>query len=627
MKISLDDLHPLTLTLLKKRGIPEEEMLDFLNPSYEKHIGDPFDIYGMPRAVERILKAIKEEEKIAVYSDYDCDGIPGGVLLREFFDAIGYPVEMYIPHRHNEGYGVHVHAIDILKQKGVSLVITVDLAITNIEEVVYAKSVGVDFIVTDHHLPITEEITDDRVQSTDEINTEKSQVLKAKGKKLVQVVPDAVAVINSKQDLCTYHDKMLCGCAVAWKLSCAVLAKLREANTAQDNFLDNRVQITEHRWNSVLEIVSKLPAGWEKWMLDLVAISTIADMVPLQKENRALAHFGLKVLRKTKRPGLLHIFNEQRMKKENLIEDDIAFTVAPRINAASRMGIPMQAHQMLYEKDIQKAEDFARDLEMLNTERKSGVKDIISILSFDHAVYQNDVIVIGDMSWGPGILGLIAQNIIDETGKPTFVWGSNLDNRTQSIDDREIQNTKIVGSCRSRGDVHVVELMARVGHEVFTHWGGHEQAGGFSIAVDKLPGLSNALNEAFKHLTVKEIGDQETVVDAELSMDDINDVTYNAVAPLAPFGVGNRKPVFMFKDVTPLSVRRFGKKSEHLEVVYPTSRVRSAGRVLETVKAIKFFVGKEMEEKATKPHTLLAHLEKSYFAGKTEVRLRIVETR
>lgn len=362
-------------------------------------------------------------------------------------------------------------------------------------------------------------------------------------------------------------------------------------------------------------------------MLDLVAISTIADMVPLQKENRALAHFGLKVLRKTKRPGLLHIFNEQRMKKENLIEDDIAFTVAPRINAASRMGIPMQAHQMLYEKDIQKAEDFARDLEMLNTERKSGVKDIISILSFDHAVYQNDVIVIGDMSWGPGILGLIAQNIIDETGKPTFVWGSNLDNRTQSIDDREIQNTKIVGSCRSRGDVHVVELMARVGHEVFTHWGGHEQAGGFSIAVDKLPGLSNALNEAFKHLTVKEIGDQETVVDAELSMDDINDVTYNAVAPLAPFGVGNRKPVFMFKDVTPLSVRRFGKKSEHLEVVYPTSRVRSAGRVLETVKAIKFFVGKEMEEKATKPHTLLAHLEKSYFAGKTEVRLRIVETR
>ncbi len=606
MNIPLGDLHPLTLTLLEKRGIRGDEITDFLNPSYEKHIGDPFGIHGVSAAVDRIVKAMKSGEKICVYSDYDCDGIPGGVLLREFFDAIGYPVEMYIPHRHNEGYGVHVHAIDTLKEKGVSLVITVDSGITNIEEVAYAKSVDIDFIVTDHHLPITEE----------------SKELKAKSKKLVQVVPDAVAVINSKQDVCNYHDDMLCGCAVAWKLACAILAKLRES---QPNFHavksskskvesepknsknEERVTGDEKRgsFETVLETASKLPEGYEKWLLDLVAISTIADMVPLRKENRALAHFGLRVLRKTKRPGLLHIFNEQRMKKENLVEDDIAFTIAPRINAASRMGIPMQAHQMLYEKDARKAEEFARDIEALNTERKVGVKDIVSTLSFDHDVYKDDVIVVGDVGWGPGILGLIAQNIIDETGKPTFVWG-------QGENKGEVK-----GSCRSLGDVHVVELMARVGHDVFSGWGGHEGAGGFSVPIDKISLLSDALNEAVQHVKKKEIGTQGIQIDHELSMDDIHDVTWNAVAPLAPFGEGNPKPVFAFTNVKPFSVRKFGKKNEHLEILYEKSRGQ--------VKAVKFFATKDMEEKVSKPHTLLAHLEKSYFGGKTELRLRIVE--
>ena len=635
---SVDQLHPLTRTLLQKRGVAVEDMMDFLNPSYEKHIGDPFGIYGMDKAVSRIVDAIRNGEKICVYSDYDCDGIPGGVLLREFFDGIGYPVDMYVPHRHNEGYGVHIHAIDALKAKGVTLIITVDSGITNIEEVAYAKTVGVDFIVTDHHLPI---------------NTEDGG----------QAVPDAVAVINSKQNACTYHDDMLCGCAVAWKLACAILMRLRELQVRETTGLDGThtfsaenvahsqlpasespskpVVSLEH----VLDTVSKLPVGWEKWMLDLVGISTIADMVPLQKENRALAHYGLKVLRKTKRPGLLHIFNEQRMRKDHLTEDDIAFTIAPRVNAASRMGTPIQAHHMLYERNPAKAESYARDLELLNTERKAGVKDIISTLSFDHAVYQNDVIVVGDMSWGPGILGLIAQNIIDETGKPTFVWGrggaessepveeprsrsderrrvpQSADEGTPEVAAKKTNNEAVIkGSCRSLGDVHVVELMARVGHDVLTHWGGHEGAGGFALAVENVPRLSDALNEAVKHVVIQEIGSQEIAIDADLQMDDVHDVTYKAIEPLAPFGEGNPKPVFSFGNVTPLATKRFGKKNEHLEIIYPTTK---GGKI----KAIQFFTKSETEEKAAKPHTLLAHLEKSYFAGKTELRLRIVDIR
>jgi single-stranded-DNA-specific exonuclease len=573
------------------RGVVgEEEIYDFLYPSYEKHVGDPFGIYGMEKAVSRIADAIRNGEKIAVYSDYDCDGVPGGVLLREFFDTIGYPVEMYIPHRHNEGYGVHNHAIDKLKEKGVTLVITVDSGITNIEEVEYAKSVGVDFIVTDHHLPITKEIEDDAQKVTSKKGDSSNSKLKTKNVKLTQVVPGAIAVLNSKQDACEYWDDMLCGCAVAWKLACAVLSRAR-------------IDIS---LGEVHTKAKELPGGYEKWMLDLVGISTIADMVPLRKENRALAHYGLKVLRKTKRPGLLHIFNEQRVRKDLLTEDDIAFTIAPRINAASRMGDPIQAHQMLYEKDKESGEGYARDLEELNNQRKSEVKDIVSTISFDHSVYSDDVVVVGDMSWGPGILGLIAQKIIDETGKPVFVYG-------QGEDKGEVK-----GSCRSLGDVSVVDLMAHVGHDVFLGWGGHEGAGGFSVAVENIDKLRPALNEAIKHVVIKEIGSQEVVADDELSFDDVHDLTYKAIEILAPFGEGNPKPVFSFSNVIPLATKRFGKKSEHLEVMYQNSRgIR--------INAIQFFTKEETEKKAGEKHTLLAHLEKSYFGGKTELRLRIVE--
>ncbi len=591
------DIHPLTAQLLVQRGIESKREAErFINPSYDIDIGNPFDIHGMSDAVKRTIDAMKNDETIAIYSDYDCDGIPGGVLLRTFFNDIGYEkILMYVPHRHNEGYGLHNHAIDSLKEQGVTLIITVDLAITNIDEVKYAKEKGVDIIVTDHHLPVTEEV-----------ESVKSKVKSGKNaKKYIQVVPDAVAVINSKQDVCNYHDDMLCGCAVAWKLSCALLSKLKEEINEK-----KKIKAKGDSWKKVLDTVATLKEGYEKWLLDLVGISTVADMVPLVKENRALAYFGLKVLRMTKRHGLNHIFRNQGVSKEHLTEDDIAFTIAPRINAAGRMGDPIQAHNMLYEKDNIKSQKYVDDLESLNIERKQGVKDITEGIDFDHSVYSNSVIVVGDLSWGPGILGLIAQKIIDETGKPTFVYGQG--------DDK----TSVKGSCRSRGDVHVVELMTRCMElfpGVITHAGGHEQAGGFSCAIDRVGELSDALNESIKHVEIKELGSDVTVVHASLNLNDVNLITHNAVNVLAPFGVGNPKPLFAFKDVEPLSVRWFGKKGEHLEVIYP----KGGGSKFDEVKAIIFFASKELEEKTKKKHTLLAHIEKSVFRGKTELRLRI----
>lgn len=572
------DIHPLTLLLLAHRGIQDiESAKAFLTPSYEEHIGDPFDIFGMKEAAARIIAAIKQGEKIALYTDYDCDGIPGGVLLRDFFAGIGIDVEVYIPHRHNEGYGLHNHALDLLKEKGVGLIITVDLAIANIDEVAYAKSIGIDCIVTDHHLPIHKEM---------------------KNGKIKQVVPDAIAVINSKQDACMYDDDMLCGCAVAWKLACAVLFKLRKEKKGKSKTLD-----------AILEKVEGLPIGYEKWLLDLVAISTISDMVPLVKENRALAHFGLKVLQKTRRPGLRHVLYTQGVSQDHITEEDISFTIAPRINAASRMGIPMQAHQFLFEKNLHDAVKYAEALETLNAERKKEVKDVIDGIVFDHDVYKKDVIVVGDMSWGPGILGLIAQKIIDETGKPVFVWGQGED------------KTCVKGSCRGAGKIHVVELMAHVGKEqeggMFINFGGHEQAGGFSISVSKLALLEGALQEGMNHVTKLSEEGGSRFIDAMLSLEDVNEVTHKAVAVLSPFGAGNPKPLFSFASVQPLSVRWFGKKGEHLEAIYPKGE--------SSVKAIIFFADKNLENRLKEKHTLVAHLEKSYFRGKGELRLRIVD--
>lgn len=571
------DIHPLTLSLLHHRGITnKKEAEHFLFPSYERDIGDPMKIHGMKKAVSRIMKAIKEGEMIALYSDYDCDGIPGGVLLREFFQNIGYPVEIYIPHRHNEGYGLHKHAIDALKEKGVTLIITIDSGITNIDEVAYAKKKGVDVIVTDHHLPITKEL---------------------KNGKAKQVVPDAIAVLNSKQEACSYDDDMLCGCAVAWKLACALLGTLRKEKKGKNV---NMKRVLEH--------IAKLPEGYEKWLLDLVGISTIADMVPLRKENRALAHFGLKVLQKTRRPGLNHIFLSQGISRETLTEDDIAFTIAPRINAASRMGDPILAHNMLFAKNDE-AIVHASALERLNTERKQGVKDVIDGISFDHDAYKEDVVVVGDPSWGPGILGLIAQKIIEETGKPVFVWGQG--------DDKEHAK----GSCRSAGDVHVVDLMAHVGKTeeggIFTHFGGHEQAGGFSLLFSDVDKLAKKLNESIKHVVRTGTHEEETYIDADLSLEDVHEVTHGAVQALAPFGADNPKPLFAISSLLPVSVRWFGKQGEHLEVLYKHDKGE--------VKAIKFFADKTLAEKMKNKHTLLAHLEKNNFRGKGELRLRIVD--
>ncbi len=556
-KNELAEYPALAQTLLKNRGIVTREAAEnFLNPSYERDIYNPFLILGMERAVERILRAIDANEKIIIFGDYDCDGIPGSVVMHDFFKKIGYTnFQNYIPHRNNEGYGLNIPAVEKFAEGGATLMITVDCGITDVAEVARANELGIETIITDHHLP-------------------------------QEILPPAYAILNSKQAWDTYPDNMLCGAGVAWKLVSALLARRGET------------------WG--------VPVGWEKWLLDMAGLSTIADMVPLQNENRALAYFGLKVLRKSRRLGLKKLFAKMDMNQANIVEDDVGFMIGPRINAASRMGTPMDAFRLLASTDEKEAEELAEHLAHLNDTRKGLVASMVKDAKkhIDARILSDelrDIIVIGNPSWKPGLAGLVASNIVETYSRTTFVWGRTDDGR-------------IKGSCRSDGTVNVVELMTTVRASVFVDVGGHAQSGGFSVSFDSVHTLEDELVSVYQKVR-HEKEEQEQVVDATLSLSEVNFATWKIVEQFAPFGVGNPKPVFLFENVRIAEVRKFGKENAHLELSFKNS----------PVKAIAFFAfdlqGKQEKYKGLSEGgvvDLVATMELNTFRGKRELRLRIV---
>ena len=551
----------LTQTLLKKRGInTAEEAEYFLHPDFERDVRDPFGILNMEKSVERILRAIDAGERIAVYADYDCDGIPGATLFNDFLKKIKYEnFEVYIPHRNTEGYGLNNKALDLLASRGATLVITIDCGIADVEESSHALTLGIDLIITDHHLPPYSE-------------TGKQDIL-----------PKAFAIINSKQGEDTYHDKMLCGAGVAWKLVSALLARRGET------------------WG--------IPVGWEKWLLDMAGLSTIADMVPLQHENRALAQYGLRVLRKSRRPGLLALLAKMDMQQTNIVEDDIGFMIGPRINAASRMGEPMDAFRLLSAETRAEADVYADKLIHLNDARKGLVASMVKEARKHLEVRElREIIVIGNPLWKPGLVGLVASNLVEAYSRTVFVWGRTEDG-------------VIKGSCRSDGTVNVVHLMSSVRAGVFDGVGGHEEAGGFSVSNDFIHTLEDELVLTYQTVR-KEKEEAELAVDATLTLAEVNWTNWKQIEMFAPFGMGNPKPTFLFENVKPTNIRYFGKEKTHLELSFEGS----------SVKAILFFAKTKNEENAkynflTPGITvdLIATMELNTFRNSRELRLRIVE--
>jgi single-stranded-DNA-specific exonuclease len=552
--------HPeLVRELLWHRGITDTDAArEFLAPSFERHSHDPFLLPDMERAVERILAALRAGEKIAIWSDYDCDGIPGGALLHDFFRLIGYGNFInYIPHRHLEGYGLNKAGLTKLKGEGASLVITVDSGITDIEPVAHANSIGLEVIVTDHHLPR-------RSESGDGFACDK--------------LPPAYAVINPKRTDNAYPFDGLAGTGVAWKLVQAILRK--------DRF--------------------GVPEGKEKWLLDLVGLATVADMMPLIGENRALVHFGLIVMRKNRRPGLRALLSLARTRADMLTEEDIGFTIGPRINAASRMDEPRLAFDMLTALDDASGKDIARELTRMNDARKGTVAAYVkeAKMRLEQEGVPDGIIVMGNPAWRPGLLGLVANSLAETYGKPVALWG------------REGGHT-IKGSVRSDGVVNMVELMASAG-DVFADFGGHKFSGGFSLDDASVHSLKERLGKAHEALRERGVAEEPTYIDRELELSEAPRSLLH-LEKLAPFGIGNEKPLFLIPGAHIANVKTFGKAGDHIELML-TDEWDAA------VPAIAFFSNPESFTKRPEAGgraDVVAHLERSSMDRKP--RLRIVD--
>lgn len=545
---SLESYTDIEAQMLFHRGLSTSEQASiFLNPQYDLHSHPAVLLKDIDKAVTRVQKAIKNNEIICIYSDYDADGIPGAVIMSDTFEKLGYEnFFVYIPHRNREGFGLNTNALNTIKDKGASLIITIDCASANTAEVEHANSLGMDVIITDHH-----EVPD--------------------------ILPSAYAIINPKQKDCLYPEKMLCGSGVIFK------------------FVQHLLDKTEHGINT----------GWEKWLLDMVGIATISDMVPLSGENRIFAYYGLEVLKKTRRPGLLKLFSIRNVNQKTISEDDIGFMITPQINAASRMGEPILAFNLLKSKTEEDASVFARELVSINNKRKVEVTKIVKEINkhIKDKGHNLPVIAYGNPDWQPSLMGLVCSKIAEEHGKPVFLWGRG-------------DGTELKGSCRTWGDISVYDLLQKLGDEFFIQYGGHEAAGGFVIYSEKVALLEQSLASHLEDFVKKE---KEHVCDAEMLIDDITNQLVGSIQKLAPYGISNSKPLFSIKGIVD-KFRNFGSTQNHFEVSFK----KSTG---ETIRAISFFKTHESYKpiQIGEHITIVGHIEQNFFAGRNTVQIKLVD--
>ncbi|HTH93544.1 MAG TPA: single-stranded-DNA-specific exonuclease RecJ [Candidatus Paceibacterota bacterium] len=547
MNITIPTPGDLKEMLLERLGLEKEAQQAFLEPEYK--LGDPFLFRDMDKAVSRIKKALDNKEHIGIYSDYDCDGIPGAVVLLDFFKVLGALeyVHVYIPDRHDEGYGVNTQGITELQKLGVTLMITVDVGITALAEVADAQSRGIDVIVTDHHAPL-------------------------------EILPASLVIHPQVGE---YPEKNLCGAATAFMLVRAFL-KRHAADFS-------------------------VPEGWEKWLLDLVGFATLSDMVALTGENRVLAYYGMMVMKKTRRVGLQALFAANSVDVNNLTESDLTFTVAPRLNAASRMASPLLAFELLSTTDRMRAIELVRELTKINDERKLLVARIVKE-AHGRLEARNelpDIVVIGDLSWRPAVLGLVAGKLSETYNRSFFVWGEGGDG-------------SLKGSCRMIVGHHAAHLMNSLPEGVLAHSGGHEMAGGFAVIKEQVhffeEALNKVLNEGEKDGETEKAAEMPTAFPLPLASATVRHLA--TVRQFAPFGVANEEPIFSFEDCEIKSTKKFGKAKEHLECVIsdPTG----------TATAFTFFANDDLLEKVQPGHivSLSGTIESGWRGG---VRIRIRE--
>ena len=467
----------------------------FLQPDYAAVKHDPFLLPDMKKAVARLKQARERGEKIVIYGDYDIDGLSATALLLDAFGKFGFEdVDAFIPNRFVEGYGMTMGAVDKVRDMGADLIVTVDTGSLCHAEIAYATSLGIDTVVTDHH-------------------------------NVAETPPPSVAAVNPKFLGHSYPFRDLCGAGVAFKLVQALQTELEG-----------------------------LPDGYEKWLLDLVALGTVCDIVTLADENRANVYWGLEVLKKQQRPGLKALMVVAGVEPEQVNARHLGFGLGPRMNAAGRLETAQHALDMLTAHDGLAALEASEKLEELNAKRRS-IQDTI----FEEACMQaeklaNDrVLVVSSDGWNHGVIGIVASKLVEKYKKPVFIIGERGEEAT--------------GSARSFGDFSAADAV-RAADDIIIKGGGHGAAAGVTLETEKIGDFRRRVNELYDSLQLTH-QERYLLPRADVDIDDFSEINEELVANLArmePFGNGNPDPVLKITTASVLSMRRMGADGQHVKL-------------------------------------------------------------
>ncbi len=489
----------LAVFLLAARGITEPEDIDeFLNTDAE--LSDPFLLMDMEKAVTRIKRAIEGFERIAVYGDYDADGVTATALLYLYLESQGADVTYYIPSRMEEGYGLHRDAIDVLCERGVKLIITVDNGINSLEEAEYIASKGIDLVITDHHQP-------------------------------GGVLPEAVAVVNPHRADDTSPFKDTAGVGVAFKL----VAALEDGD-----------------YESVLDDFA-----------DIVAIGTIADIVPLRSENRILAVRGINAINESSRCGIVALKNNVCPGRD-LNAQSVAFTIAPRINAAGRVESAVTALRLLLTEDEEEATELASMLDSFNAKRQETeaeiIEEAINRIESDESLKYSRVLVVDGENWHSGVIGIVASKLVDRYGKPAMVIARDGSGEAK-------------GSCRSIEGFSLFDALTDAG-DLLVRFGGHTLAAGFTVNDDKIDAFRQRVNEYADKLDVFY---PVMTLDCKINPAKIDMGFVESLSALEPFGAENPQPMFCICNVTIKNIRAIGTKLNHIRITFEKKGQQYAG--------------------------------------------------
>ena len=467
----------------------------FLQPDYMAVKHDPFLLPDMKKAVARLKQAREQGEKIVIYGDYDIDGLSATALLLDAFGKFGFEgVDAFIPNRFVEGYGMTMGAVDKVRDMGADLIVTVDTGSLCHTEIAYAASLGIDTVVTDHH-------------------------------NVAEIPPPSVAAVNPKFSGHTYPFRDLCGAGVAFKLVQALQTEL-----------------------------DGLPDGYEKWLLDLVALGTVCDIVTLADENRANVYWGLEVLKKQQRPGLKALMAVAGIEPEQVNARHLGFGLGPRMNAAGRLETAQHALDMLTARDGLAALEASEKLEELNTKRRGIQYAIFEEACVQAEELENDrVLVVSSDGWNHGVIGIVASKLVEKYKKPVFIIGERGEEAT--------------GSARSFGDFSAADAV-RAADDIIIKGGGHGAAAGVTLATKKIGDFRRRVNEFYDSLQLTN-QEQYLLPRADVEIDDFSEIDEDLVENLAkmePFGNGNPEPVVKITTASMLSARRMGADGQHVKL-------------------------------------------------------------